>query len=328
MKKLYAERDQGMFFQGQAGLAKLYTPSEYGNVINVTNDFPWTLAPKEAREDTPYVILKEYEYNEGTLKRAAYRYLRGAGNALEYTIGGKDDPLEPYQNLFPKDYPTGFIYYMPYFSDINFQVTTAQWTSLDQVEGIGKAAKGLTGLIAGSDAANTLGTGADMLKQALGTGLATLGGYPKVGATDRPKMWDSHSERSIDIKFSLFNTLAPDDWILNRELCMLLVNQNLYNKRDLITSLPPVFYEVLVPGQHYSYASCVTNITIGNKGNMRKLSKEDKNMSCIVPDAYDIVITLTDMVMPSKNLFQQIENPKVFTKLQDPKVGESAPRSE
>jgi hypothetical protein len=323
MKKIYAERDQSMTWsQGQAGLAKLYTPSDYGSDINVTNDFPWTLAPKEARKDTPYVILKEYEFNEGTLKRAAYRYARGAGNALEYSLFGQDDPLEPYQNLFPKDNPTGFKYYMPYFSDINFQVTTAQWTALDQVEGIGKAAKGLTGLIAGSEAANALGTGAEMLKQALGTGLATLGGYPKVGATDRPKMWESHSERSIDIKFSLFNTLAPDDWILNRELCMLLVNQNLYNKRDLITSLPPVFYEVLVPGQHYSYASCVTNITIGNKGNMRKLPLLDKNMSCVVPDAYDVTITLTDMVMPSKNLFQQIENPKVFTKLQSPGRGD------
>jgi hypothetical protein len=103
---------------------------------------------------------------------------------------------------------------------------------------------------------------------------------------------------------------------------MLLVNQNLYNKRDLITSLPPVFYEVLVPGQHYSYASCVTNITIGNKGNMRKLSMKDKNITCIVPDAYDVSITLTDMVMPSKNLFQQIENPKVITKMQSPGQGD------
>ena len=323
MKKLYIEKDQEMFGgQGQAGLAKLYAPGDYGNVINVTNDFPWTLAPKEAREDTPYVILKEYEFNEGLLKRAMFRYGRGAWNAVRATFGGQDNMLEPYQNLFPKDNPTRFIYYLPYFSDINFQVSTAQWAALDQVEGIGKFAKGAVGLVGGSEAANMLGTGADLLKQVLGTGLATLGGYPKVGATDRPKMWESHSERSIDIKFSLFNTIAPDDWILNRELCMLLVNQNLYNKRDLITSLPPVFYEVLVPGQHYSYASCVTNITIGNKGNMRKLSMKDKNMTCIVPDAYDVTITLTDMVMPSKNLFQQIENPKISTKIQSPGKGD------
>lgn len=319
LKGLFKEEEQAMaVFQGQSGLAKIYRPSEYGGVINVTNDFMWTLAPVEARDDTPYIVLKEYEYNEGTLKRAAMRYGKGVTNAVRATFGGQDDMLEPYQNLFPKDKPTGFIYYFPYFSDINFQVTTSEWAALDQLEGMGGAAKGLVGAFFGDKAAEQSAKYAKGIQQALGTGLATLGGYPKVGATDRPKMWESHSPRSINIKFTLFNTYSPDDWMQNRDLCTLLVNQNLYNKRDLITSLPPVFYEILVPGQHYSYASCMTDITIGNRGNMRRMKSEDN--TCIVPDAYDVSMTLTDMVMPSKNLFQQIDNPKVFTSVQAPKA--------
>jgi hypothetical protein len=122
MKKLFDDisddTKQGMnLLQGQAGLARLYKPT-YSGDINVTNDFPWTLAPKEAREDTPYIVLKEYEFNEGLLKRAMFRYGRGVWNAARATFGGQDNMLEPYQNLFPKDKPTGFRYYFPYFSDI------------------------------------------------------------------------------------------------------------------------------------------------------------------------------------------------------------------
>jgi hypothetical protein len=98
-----------------------------------------------------------------------------------------------------------------------------------------------------------------------------------------------------------------------------LINQNLYNKRDFITGIPPVFYEILIPGQHYSYASAVTNITVYNRGNMRYMEYPNKSADvspgAIIPDAYEVSIALTDMVMPSKNLFQQINNKKVHSSL-------------
>ena len=35
-----------------------------------------------------------------------------------------------------------------------------------------------------------------------------------------------------------------------------------------------------------------------------RIVKEDSSGKCIVPDAFEVVMTLTDMVMPSRNLFQ------------------------
>jgi hypothetical protein len=84
----------------------------------------------------------------------------------------------------------------------------------------------------------------------------------------------------------------------------MLVNQNLFRKRDFITGIPPVYYEILIPGQHYSLAACVTNLVIYNRGNMRRLF--DGNTSVVVPDVYEINMTLTDMTMPSRNLFQAV----------------------
>jgi hypothetical protein len=114
-----------------------------------------------------------------------------------------------------------------------------------------------------------------------------------------------HQYRTTEIKFPLFNTVGPDDWKKNRDLCWLLLNQNLFTKRDIITGIPPVYYEIIVPGQHYSYASSVTNLTIYNRGNMRTML-DDSDNSCVVPDVYEVNISLTDMVMPSRNLLQSL----------------------
>lgn len=302
---------------GPGGLASIFVPKggegSY-TYINVTKDYPWTLS-ENARNNAPRVILREYQINETTIRRQTQFYGTGAQNFLSDT----NDILSPYENLYQKDLPTGFVYDLPYFSDINFEVNTPMWTSLDSLEQFGKAATSTAGLVGGESAAafveQTLG--------AVGGGaLAALSlAYPRVGITDRPRLWDSHEPRSISIKFPLFNTLNADDWKKNRELCELLVNQNLYNKRDAITSIPPVFYELLVIGQHYCYASCVTQLAIYNRGNMRLLSTGTENEKANVPDVYEINITLTDMIMPSKNLFQSIKNQNVISDLVDPTIG-------
>jgi hypothetical protein len=81
----------------------------------------------------------------------------------------------------------------------------------------------------------------------------------------------------------------------------------LFAKINVIVGIPPVYYEIYIPGQHYSYAASMTNLTIHNRGNMRKLT-DSGGTDCIVPDAYDVNLTFTDMVMPSKNLFQQMKD--------------------
>ena len=289
--------------QGSGSLADLYVPvqGKY-SYINITKDFPWTLS-NNAKDNAPRIILKEYAVNESTIKRQALAYGTGAVNAVS-----NNDPLTVYKDLYPKDTPTGFVYDMPYFDDINFEVNTPPWTSLDTIENVKGIASGISRLLGGKKAAEITDTTIDTLGNLGGAALASA--YPKVGITDRPRLWDSHERRSIVVKFPLFNTYGPDDWIQNRQLCELLVNQNLYNKRDFITSVPPVFYELLVVGQHYSYASCVTNLTIRNRGNMRILT-DDNGKWYNVPDVYEINITLLDMVMPSKNMFQAINNQPV-----------------
>jgi hypothetical protein len=299
-KKIYRPRDQ----TGGGGLAKLYEPAngKYG-YVNVVKDYEWTLSPPSIKDTAPVVILKEFEVNETAIKRQLYFYGAGiTGNS------GTSDILSPYAELFPKDKTTGFVYQFPYLTDVNFQLNTPQWASLDTLEQSQKFTSSVAGVLGGQGAADVT----NAIIETAGSAYmgAQASSYPKVGIMDRPKLWQSHDFRTTDIRFPLFNTYTPGVWEKNRDLCWLLINQNLYNKRDFITSVPPVFYELYVPGQHYSIASCVTNITVTNRGNMRRLKGAD-GMESNVPDVYDVQITLTDMVMPSKNLFQTLESRSV-----------------
>lgn len=312
MAYLYREENQASF-GGQGSLAKIYKPGPGSNngYVNVTKNFPWTLS-QSVRESAPIVYVKEFQINESQIKRQSFFYGSGVGNFLNTR-----DILDVYNQLYPKEKQneTGFTYSFPYFSDINFEVNTPMWDSLDTLEAAKNTITGIAGALGGKDIQQLIGKGIDVVGAGAMAGLAAM--YPKVGITDRPRLWNSHEPRSISIKFPLFNTYDPDDWLKNRELCELLVNQNLYNKRDFITSIPPVFYELTIPGQHYSAASCVTNLTIYNRGNMRLLSDDNSNVYNI-PDVYEINITFTDMVMPSKNMFQSIKNKKVTTELVGP----------
>lgn len=269
-------------------------------IVDVVKNYNWTLTPSTSRKEIPYIYLKEFEVNSTTISNQIEFYTKG----IQEGVSGSG-PLGPYEGIFPKDNPTDFKYKLPFYTDVNLEVTSPEWTSVDTLESAKGAVVGLGNMIDPALGRLVEG-GIDLATNAAGAYLAL--NYPKVGIMDRPKLWQSHNFRVYTIKFPLFNTYNPDinkpEWYKNRQFCELIINQNLYNKLSFITGIPPVFYEVTIPGQHYCPASCVTNISITNRGNVRLLDMAGVKFN--VPDVYDISITLTDMVVPSKNLFQAI----------------------
>jgi hypothetical protein len=276
--------------------------------FNVVDDYRWTLSERRKQEDqdglneVPYIILYEYKIDESIIRTQLKYYFDGFFGSFASDL----DSLEPYKNLFPRPASGNpeNIYQFPYFSDINFELNTPEWQSLDTLEQGQKFASGIMGTIFGEGGAKATNMALDLIGKGAGAYLGAA--YPKVGIMDRPKLWQNHQFRSFNIKFPLFNTYGPNDWKQNRDLCWTLVNQNLFTKRNLIVGYPPCYYEFLIPGVYYSFASAVTNLTIYNRGNMRRLVDNRTNEKVIVPDVYEIDMTLTDMVMPSRNLFQQV----------------------
>lgn len=259
------------------------------------------------------------------------------------TIQGNLDLL--YEGLYDHTNPTGFEYKFPFFST-EYLKTNNTWTSKPMFEeltnlqktftGAGAAiaagiAGGIAGIFTGGSGGAIAGSAlAAKQTKAYAERLFTIERYMQganiglkspVGmgitdpAIDKPHLWSTTVPRSFNISFPLYNTITQPDsksWydniLKNWELCHLLCYQNLYNKRNLFTGVPPVFYEIDVPGVHYSKAGYASNLQIFNVGNIRKFSlpinggEKDVN----VPDAYLVNITITDFFIPSKNFMSTI----------------------
>jgi hypothetical protein len=308
----------------EGGLA--YTLKPYGGakkqIIDVRQDYQWTLSSKkdwQQYEEVPYVHIKEYKIVDGSIKRQLAFYMqlvpdiagRVAGGL---TMGNKlpnmasisyDESLDVYTDIWPKDNATGFEYIFPYFQKTGMELRTQSWTSMgtlgDSIKNIAEGGAKVLGGAGAKAMADLAGKGLDLLEA--GSSAIMNWNYPTVNVTDRPRVFMGHDDRSIKINFTLYNTVGPDDWQDNRNLAYLLMSQNLFNKRDLTTGVPPVFYDVFIPGQYFSYASCLTDLTVDYLGNQRLMFGE-----YIVPDAYEISMTLTELVKPSKNQFEAVQS--------------------
>lgn len=288
----------------KGGLANFLTPKGTGGV-DVVNSYRWTLTEhndaQQGRKETPRAILTEWRMLQSALINSSKYYAVGAaqqtpGNSNSYS---GQPGMQGYSGLFDFKNPTGFWYMFPYFSDVANEVDNT-WTALDILEKI----KGAADLISPQ-----LGEMADLAVQ--GVMLGKEANYPRVGIMDRPKLWESSSFRSINIKFPLFNTVSFEDIKKNWDLCYLLMYQNMFNKRDFITAIPPVFYTVYIPGQFFSIAAYVSSLKIYNRGNIRSMAIDSTNKRRNIPDVFEIDMTLTDMVMPSQNMMSILlrENP-------------------
>ena len=261
--------------------------------FDVVGKYRWTLSEGRSRDDIPHAHLSEYNANETMIQKQLNYYTQLVPDKAFAAAGvaGLANSLDVYKEIFPHtDRDNCCTYRVPYFNKTNMELTTQAWQEITpagealaaEASKLGKFAEGVA---AGLNILNKMAN------------IATAAQYPVVGVLDRPKIFAAHSERTITISFPLFNTVNTQDWKANQRLITKLMSQNMLYKTSYVTGVPPVFYEVLIPGQYYCWASCVTNINIENLGNKRVID------SSIVPDAYQVTITLTEMVMPSKNQF-------------------------
>jgi hypothetical protein len=275
------------------GLANSLKPVGGSALFDVVKDYPWTLSKKAFLDEIPYIYLTEYKISESALRRQAAFYAKGVipDTLTNSTVAaGRQESMFMYSEIVPKDTKTNLYYKFPYFNKTGFQLE-GSWKAQQE---IGESAKGLIGET-GNAIANAVKAGANFI-------MGAAKNYPQIGIVDRPQIFESHSSRSLNVTFTLFNTVEFSDWRKNRELAYTLISQNLFNKRDYITGVPPVFYDVWIPGQYYSYASAMVDIQVNQIGNQRLLE------GIIVPDAYEFNLTLRELCFPSKNQLEAVTN--------------------
>jgi len=337
---------------GYSNLGDELTPRQ--SIINVVDDFPWTLTPTNslARKEAPYIFLREFYQLETQLNQAAQPYGKTTNfNSITQDAGGTLpgitdfdvlfdllDPLDPdsaslYKGLFDHKTPTDFYYKLPFFT-ADYFTTNNNWEGTDILDKLIDVQSRLGGGMSRTILKSILGDSGEGFGKFLQS-IPSLykkiemfnikAGNPAVGLMDPPHVWKGSANRTYTFEFPLYNidstvnSNSINTIVRNWEFCYLLTYQNLVNKRNYFTGIPPVFYEVNIPGIHYCKAAYISDLTIENLGNLRLMQlpiNGISNCDVNVPDGYSIKITLTDLLQPSKNLLNATVNTTLRSQIQ------------
>tara|TARA_R110000824_G_scaffold245720_9_gene434864 strand:+ start:993 stop:2315 length:1323 start_codon:yes stop_codon:yes gene_type:complete len=238
-------------------------------------------------------------------------------NALDTVVNNNSassvapgDTLFPYDNMYTTK-PTGFRYIMPYF--------TQNWKTLSNAFGsdAGETGSGLGSGVIGmgkqvSEIVSNIG-------KAGGLNFLSPGQY-----VEQSKFYGFPGrEKTYTFGFPIANTrpyagmTAEETISRNWQLLYLLVYQNTPNRltRDLI--LPPCIYEAHVPGCWYAKYAYISSLTIDFLGTRRNMtisipeytdheSRDNIRIPSIIPDVYQVTISVTELVGESQNMLHHM----------------------
>jgi hypothetical protein len=252
--------------------------------INVFSDFTWRNSKTTSIEEVPWINLYEKQLTYG-------KWISNIAGILDQVTGSAKD-ADPYAKLYTTT-NTDFTYTLPYLVKKDQSIrgdTTNKWerdgivdivSKLPYVGGIAKAA------------GETLFPGFGIEK------IVTF------GDTD-PK--------SITIEFPLYNTLTVEDAIKNFDFVSLFGLQNLKIRTSFLTYIPPKIYTVESPGLGgiYMPAAYVSKYSVKPIGTVRQMTSGEystranlngtSGQGVLIPEAYRISITLTEMVPETANI--------------------------
>jgi len=219
----------------------------------------------------------------------------GVGNVtgLSKVTNGYAGVLGPYDGLYFTE-PTGWTYNFPYFDNTQTDLMNNFSDQGNTMPLLGQAYTQAVDEIVSM--ANTL-----MLKP---------GTY-----IEKTKFYDFPIEGDpITFSFPLINTgsVTFDDVVRNWQLVFLLTYQNRPSRlsRDLVE--PASIYEINIPGIKYSPFAYMKSLKVDFVGSRRSItipvnimslnSTSPTEISTIIPDAYNITITLQCMVAETRNI--------------------------
>jgi hypothetical protein len=297
-------------------------------LIDVVNNYDWTVSPKNEIVEHPYIILHEYKINGSPmLSELSYRIktsvessagaITGVANlnsVLKFILGdinlgdevnklndlitkveGNSERLEG--NLYPFDglyylKKTDFNYKFPYFTNTmaNKQNTWERGYSGDS----------------STIFSDIFSSGFEFVAKH-GAGIPLLGSYAEPGLYIERGRYFNPVPGMDPIKFSfpLLNTLNESSIQQNFNLIWLLCFQNCSIRRNKVAVIPPCIYRALIPGVRFMLYCAVENISINYVGTRRRINithpASGKSVEVIIPEAYKINLTINSLTTDNGN---------------------------
>jgi hypothetical protein len=315
---------------GSIGASYDLVPGSAGSHINVVTGFQWTRS--KYREEVPRITLKELRVKG--LQQLNY-YYNLAMIGVNTLTGNTGDISDPYGALYDTE-PTKFLYTLPFYNttstsskqtwqekvppdadyvgalssaaDIAKPLTTRLLSTAATVLGgpVGRAAVIASSLMGSSKRrlSTTMSTAANIGVKAVGA----LMGSPYAGI-EQPMYFAGTPKNSYVVSFPLFNTDSVAEIRKNYDFIKLFQYQNLMTRTSVATYLPPVIYKSMAHEGHNSSLGMrffyVSDFTVNNLGALRSMNIGSSNM-IPVPEAYQVNITLTEMIANSRNLYASV----------------------
>lgn len=238
--------------------------------IDVINGYRWSLnTSPEALALVPRIRIRLLEMQTGQLWQL-----------LSQAINMFTDPYDGIYNLKTVKELT-----LPFFSNQHHS-NSHTWEPLKLETlgdimgggGVGTTMSSIGGAIAGG------------LQLARGVGAALVQpGYK----TETPYVWRDTNMESVVVDFNLYNT-TMEEYAKNKLLVDQLIFWTLPKKLKATFATPPVLCEYSIPGIRRGLIASV-DLTVSTKG---QLVSSGSN----VPDAYNIQLTLKDLLMQTRNV--------------------------
>lgn len=110
----------------------------------------------------------------------------------------------------------------------------------------------------------------------------------------------------ITVNFTLYNTTRLNAWKENYKFLFLFILRNLPLRVNVSSFVPPVLYDIIIPGVKHLPVCHVASINANAEGTLRTLSIENfmggGNMLVNVPEAWTVSIKFTSLISSSANL--------------------------
>lgn len=305
--------------------SRVYGTSSGTQIIDVVNEMSWTLSNKASRKDAPRMRLVEYQQSTGQLIAACIYFSRvvkdfSFNSLTDNTLTNKSDPIEVYKLKYFGE-KTGYEYSIPYFNPKNLSRSNTFGSDENPFKSFTDFAGQIkSGLLAGG------GSGGGPITKLIGN-LGLIGPLAGTGLDlinsaiqgqinfEFPKAWENTSPETYSTTFDLVNTTSTDDVINNWKFCHLLSYQNSPSRRNFAIMDPPVIYSMSIPGIVDLPVCYVNDLQITNLGNTRIIQIEGKKR--IVPEAYRISISLTSLLLPSRNIMAATRDGKTVEVISD-----------
>jgi hypothetical protein len=220
-----------------------------------------------------------------------------------------DELLNPYRFLyFTQDTKKRYVFPLLNADASSFLPTKLQWepAKIEAPGAVGKIVGSVIDMFTEGAKFTTMLTNGSQLMNGNATSIDDIGSVSEAAKTFKyPQTGDA-----LKINFTLYNTTRKNAWKENYRFLYLFAVRNLPFRLEAFSFLPPLLYDIIVPGIKRMPICALTQMKVTPVGTSRTLTRDNfittneqnATIQVIVPEAWQVELAFQSLIAPSANL--------------------------